>query len=241
MHFRRALLSVRNALAGVIIGAATVAMAGGPRPAAPEPEDNQVNRGSAAHARVLAELAAMPMEQRIASLRARVETGESAVLLLFLAREEVRRARLEAQVENDAASEHSLGEAAVYGLASYVAMRTAAPICTDTSSPDEYLREVGITLGPLLTWLSEQDEADRQAVTGAALALDQRTNVPGRTDPLLCRRGEHGDRFCPPGSNAKLCPENSAATSEFSMSETLLAHQRRMRDKARREVAALAR
>lgn len=249
MDFRRGSGAARGCLAGALISAMTATLAGAQTvPGAGEGAPVGTPLGSAVHAQVLRQAAALPPADRIRYLRTRAEAGESAVLLSFLAQEEVEQAGRAPDVGEDAGGavhatlgEATMAEAARHGLAAYVAMRTAAPLCSDRTSPDQYLSELGQTLRPILGWLSRQDVSIRQEVARAALVLDERTTVPGRPDPMLCRRGQHGDRFCPPGADSASCPEGAAPVAEFTMSESLLQHQRRMRKIARGEVEALAR
>jgi hypothetical protein len=178
---------------------------------------------------------------RIAWLRRTVESGGSSVLVLPLVRTLVRKALLLAEEDETAAAAALLADATRFGLYGYIAMRIQAPLCSDMTSSDEYLHELGLELAPLLERLSQLDPVARRGITEGALALDEGIRPITLRDNLLCRRGRFADRFCPPGTPRDQCPENAAPWAEFVASEDLLGPRLRARKRAREEVVALGR
>jgi hypothetical protein len=186
-------------------------------------------------------LARLQPAVRIAWLKGAVQTGGSSVLVVPLVRTLVRQARLRAEEEETEAADGLLAEALGYGLYGYIAMRVQAPLCSDLTSPDEYLHELGEVLSPLLDHLAGLDAASRRRITGEALALDDRIRPLVRRDTLICRRGLFADRFCPPGAPKESCPERAAPWAEFVSGDDMLGPRLKARKRARDEVLALGR
>ncbi|MFO1148636.1 MAG: hypothetical protein U1E62_09685 [Alsobacter sp.] len=177
---------------------------------------------------------------RIRWLRKAVGEGASSVLAAPLVRTLMEQARLREEKEPGSGADF-VADAARYGLFGYIAMRSRAPLCSDVTSPDEYLHELGVVLAPLLGRLAALDRASRRRIVDEALALDDQIRPFASRDTLLCRRGQFGDRFCPSGTSPEDCPDNAAPFAEFITSSELIEPRLRARSRARGEVLALGR
>lgn len=160
-------------------------------------------------------LAALPAAPRIAWLRKAILSRGSAVLVLPLSKTLLIEARKARRKGDETASTQMSLEAARYALFGYIAMKTTAPNCSDPTSPGEYLRELGEILGWMEAFLAEAEPTERAATARAALAMDDALRPSRRLDPMLCRRGSFGDRYCPAGAPPPGCNAQWSAWPEF--------------------------
>jgi hypothetical protein len=186
-------------------------------------------------------LLSVPPAARIAWLIRAIDAGGSSILVLPLVRTLLRQAQSRDDEGDEVVAEAMLSKATHYALYGYIAMRIQALLCSDMTSPDEYLHELGEALTPLLPRLAALDPASRKTIVDAAIALDDRLRPIAGPDNLICRRGQFADRFCPPGTPKDNCPENAAPWAEFARADDLLGARLKARKRARDEVMALAR
>ena len=130
--------------------------------------------------------------------------------------------------------------AALTALVAYVGLRTNAPLCNDVTSPDEHVYQLGQMMPQVSAILARLDADVRRALVQEALRLDASLAFAGRGDPMICKTGIHGSRYCPEEPARGACESDAFPLPEFSSSSLLPETRERARRRARAEVSALA-